>query len=392
MMLSTGTPLLTHTEPASPFWENRDILSYIFTATPYAFWMPLCYQRACVIMKQRRSGIFTFDVSQVRDDFWIELDLDVPPAVAQDDYVVTFDADFGLKLKAGVSYHVMKSSTSSPTPLFRVARSRSAADPIQVAAGFFDPHSKRPIATFQKCANIRKDAAILECMPVAQTAGDAPSLLDSYFDYGVSLAELMSQLADGCRDDELFEDPSQSKAKHLHQNTAFRGRFALLREKFNSRIRLLSEFYKLQIGGHVDPHPDVAIWCKSYHIVSDIDDPNFFVDFSMSSSNWLGLSKVENVVNFVTGKHYRLTVRVPKAVKTQPCDPSRLCEFEQIMATLKTGSHVASASKQNCWEFAVDPQGLDVSSSSALEASPKISQDPESSRVPPAACQRILAV
>jgi hypothetical protein len=47
------------------------------------------------------------------------------------------------------------------------------------------------------------------------------------------------------------------------------------------------------------------------------------------------------------------------------------------MATLKTGSHVASASKQNCWEFAADPQGSDVSSSSALEASPKSPRTPK---------------
>jgi hypothetical protein len=371
----SGTPLLE--EPASPFWENRDILSYIFTATPYAFWIPLCYQRACVIMKQRKSGAFCSAVTQVSDNGFIQLAENLPPAVRQHEYIVIFDVEFGSTLKAGVSYHVMKSSSSHPTPSFRVSRTRSSAHPIEIsAASFDDPHSARPIATFQKCSNILKDAAILECMPAAQMATEMPSLLDSYFDYDMSLAELMSQLGDGCKDAELFEDPKVSKKKHLHENTDFRSRFASLREKFNNRICLLSEFYKLQCRGDVNPRSDVAIWCKSYHIVSDILDEMFFVDFSISSSNWLGLSKVEAVVNFVAGKRHRLHVRIPKAVKTQPCPPDRLAEFEKIMATLKTGSHVASATKQMCWEFAVDPLVPDDSSPAAVPASPKSHRTP----------------
>ena len=207
-------------------------------------------------------------------------------------------------------------------------------------------------------------------MPAAQMAAEMPSLLDSYFDYDLSLAELMSQLGDGCNDAELFENPNTSPKKHLHENTDFRCRFASLREKFNNRIRLLSEFYKLQFRGDVDPHPDVAVWCKSYHIVSDTLDEMFFVDLSISSSNWLGLSKVEAVVNFVAGKRHCLHVRIPKAVKTQPCPPDRLAEFEKIMATLKTGSHVASATKQTCWEFAVDPFVPDDTSPPAAQAPP----------------------
>ena len=139
---------------------------------------------------------------------------DLPPAITLDDYVVTFDRDVGLKLKAGVSYHVMKSSNS--TSSFRVARTRSSQHPIQVAATSFDPHSARPIAIFQKCANILKDAAILESMPAAQTAGEMPSLLDSYFEYDMSLAELMSQLSDGCKDAELFDDAKESKKKYAN--------------------------------------------------------------------------------------------------------------------------------------------------------------------------------
>ncbi len=166
--------------------------------------------------------------------------------------------------------------------------------------------------------------------------------------------------------------------RYLHKNADFRMRFASLRERFNNRICLLSEFYKLQCGDDADPRSDVAIWCKSYHIISDISDEMQFVDLSISSSNWLGLSKVEKVVNFVAGKPYSFHVRIPKAVKTQPCPRDRLAEFEKIMTTLKTGSHVASASKQSCWEFAVDPLISDDSSPFVAPLSPTSHCTPQS--------------
>jgi hypothetical protein len=350
----TGTPLLA--DPPSPFWENRDILSYIFTATPYAFWLPLCYQRASAIMRQHRAeGAHQhFLVLRVCEDGYIDLSDELPPSVSSDDYTVTFDRDFGSKLKAGVSYHVMKSTVRAHEPSrFQVCRTRSGSCPINVAAANFACDSDRPVATLQRRPNVLKHAAILENMPIAQTAAEMPSLLDSYFDYDLSLAELMLQLAHGCDDAELFEEPSPAQ-RNQHTSTDFRCRFAELRAKFNNRIRLLADVYNSRVG-HFDANPNLAVWCKSYHIMSELSESQV-ENFAMSESNWLGLSKVEPVVNFVAGRQYVLHVRIPKAVKTNPCEDSRLSEFEKMMATLKTGSHIASAVKQPCYEFAVDPQ------------------------------------
>jgi len=342
---------------ASPFWENSDILSYIFTATPYALFLPLCYERACSNMRQRRViHTFTRDVTSVApDSHFLSVNEDLPPFFfGQHDYTVTFNRNFGAHLRAGISYHVIKASIREDyKSSFLVARSRSASEPVPVAAEDFDSDPQKPVAIFQRCEDVLEDAAITQCMPAAQPAASMPSLLDAYFDYDMSLPQLMSQLGDGCTDEELFGDNPQPK-KNQHEHPDFRARFAELRATFNDRIRLLADFYKRQWmddGKAEDPHPNFAIWCKSYQMTHAAGE---VVTFSISSSNWLGLSKVESVPNAISShRHFLLDVRIPKAVKTQPCDDSRLLEFEQVMATLVPGNHIATASKQSCYKFSL---------------------------------------
>jgi hypothetical protein len=232
---------------------------------------------------------------------------------------------------------------------FQVSFCRSGQDPIQVSN--FEAVATTPRATFQKRIEILESTAVSECMPAAQPATSIPSLLDAYFDYEISLAELMSHLDDGCTDQQLFADPAPKK--NQHQNAVFRNRFAELRADFNNRVRLLAGIHKLRwmaSGNDADPHEDTAIWCKSYQITNQFQDVQR-VDFAISSSNWFGLSKVESVANHASGQHRALNVRIPKAVKTQPCDRNRLSEFEKVMATLVPGSYIARAEKQRCYEF-----------------------------------------
>jgi len=347
---------------SSSFWVNSDVLSYVFTATPLAFFLPLCYRAVCSKLRERRKAgkeVRECHLVGKRDSKPASLPtlrfVDLPQCVNEDDCIVTLDQHCGGLLQKGITYHVV-TVTERGKKTFGVSRSRKGLAIVllepgsvraQAAAGAASSAAapSPPIqATFQRPSDYLQEDAILSCMPADQPPREVPSLLDLYFNYNKPLAELMSQLESGLRDEHLFDPVCRENIKK-HQycgddaiGSHFCQRFETLRRVFINKVAEL--FHRHKENGTPrqdgkDRYAEVSLWCK---------DPSFSIDSSAVSGQeprvWLGLSRVGKF------KHPDLDVRIPRAIKSQ--EPERAQEFEKLMATLKTGSNIASATKHRC--------------------------------------------
>jgi len=341
----TGTALGADPTNPSPFWENSDVLSYIFSATPLSYFFPLCYQAVCAKMNRLKSTN-----SQRRNIIRVQSNSIICDALVsvgpRDNYVVTFGRTFG-RLKKGIAYHVIKAGPNTVSPFSVCLLPGGAPIPIDAI-----PPEPTIYATFRKCTDSLEEAAVLGCMPSAQSTSNVPSLLDSYFNYNIPLEELMSQLEDGYRDGQLFAPfTSEKTSKNQHGDFTFRNRFAELRRAFNDKLSGLFALHRSRYP-HEDPLRNWSLWCHDYAFSIDTS-PQQAVPAAAASGVWLGLSKVHNVGD------QGLSVRIPKAVKPQGAVASeRAADFQKLLSLLKTGDHIASATKHHVHRFTLRPNSM----------------------------------
>jgi hypothetical protein len=356
------------TQDSSSFWVNSDVLSYVFTATPLAFFLPLCYRAVCSKLRERRKAgkvILECNLANDKRDTKpatlrvFDFTPDLQKFINEDHCMVTLDQHCG-PLQKGVTYHVA-SSTHATEPSSRTTCGvslRRKGDPVVLLEPVSRPQAaaqgpsaaaaSSPFvqATFQRPSDYLQEDAILSCMPADLPPREVPSLLDLYFNYNKPLSELMSQLERGMHDEELFDTVCAGNIKK-HQysgdnidghaiGSLFCQRFATLRKAFNDKVAALFRLH--QRNGRPecgkDMYADVSLWCR---------DAGYSIDSSAGEREpkvWLGLSRVGKF------EHPDLDVRIPRAIKSQP--PERSPEFEKLMATLKTGSNIASATKHRC--------------------------------------------
>ncbi len=362
-----GTRMATpaQTAASSSFWAMSDVLSYAFTATSLSFFLPLCYQAVCTKLSARRKACeivcceCCYSAKTDKGLFWVS---DLPPNSCGDDWMVTFNQDFGL-LKQGIAYHVIDMQSKPPAngeteTSFSVGlRKGKAIESIVTIALTSGPQAASAFpsgsvsVTFRKQPDYLLEDAILSCMPSDQAAREVPSLLDSYFNYSKPLAELMAQLEGGDCDEHLFDPVCAGNIKK-HQYSADEGvgshfcqRFAVLRKAFNDKIFHLFQRYHTKMqephstGGRV-AYRHVSLW---QHDVAFSIDSSVVAGSDMPHKVFLGISHVGKF------KHPHVEVRIPRAIKMQ--EPARQHELFTLMDTLKTGSNIASASKHRCLEI-----------------------------------------
>lgn len=368
---------------ADPFWRNSDVLNYLLTATPLAFFLPLCYKKVCQKMisdnqkesiQVRATGAGAFAVASAA----------ALPSFVDKNTRIIFDRRIGPAILAGITYHV--TGIEGPRSYFKVALHPDGA-PLTVPA----TADATVTATFQATPDYLCHAAILRCMPVAHPNLDVPSLLDLYFDYHMPLSNLMCHLENECDfsrestplvvDEKWFG--SMKTSKNQVAKSSLQRRFCWERGVF---IRQLSNLFGMLRDTPVLPDCQAIPVCCL--------DPEFSIDSSAARQSsavypktprnalpvppkfaalaggglavasceqsvgdradsvtragpevWVGLSQVQSICR----QSCVLKFRKPVAFKAKkpPADRSRMQEFEELMRTLKPGSYIASASKES---------------------------------------------
>ena len=179
----------------NPFWRNSDVLNYLLTATPLAFFLPLCYKKVCqkIISDNEKVSVGVQGVGA--DAVAVASAAALPLFVSRNTRVI-FDRRIGPTILPGITYHVM--SIDGPRSSFKIALHPVPPNGVysdgEVPLAVTVTADSTATATFQATPDYLCHAAILRCMPVAHPNLDVPSLLDLYFDHHMPLSNLMCHL------------------------------------------------------------------------------------------------------------------------------------------------------------------------------------------------------
>ena len=276
---------------------------------------------------------------------------------------VIFNQDLKPCIQAGITYHVV--GINAERSCFQVAL-RPGGQPLALEIAAFAAAQ----AQFRAGTEHLRHAAILRCMPAAHPNLEIPSLLDSYFDYHIPLSNLMCQLQSGVADKDMFSDFTEgTTSKNQVGSVSFRKRFEAERRFFNSQ---LSKMFAVMRDRPPPPefrpplhpvfcqHPDFSIdSTSSHHRTADGDSTPKSSNYK-APKVWLGLGHLQTVGSQPFALEFRKPVafKEPIAQRKQhgarqgsrenagPADEERMEEFENLMRTLKTGSYIASATKE----------------------------------------------
>jgi hypothetical protein len=191
--------------------------------------------------------------------------------------------------------------------------------------------------------------AVLACVPPAAADLRAASLLDWYFDYDLSLEDLMSREKPSSRIEKAKDKRSverittfskKNRYNGIQERQIFRQRFEDLLLAFRLKMHMLRGDTIVKQAEVHSSLRDACIWCERDEFSLTGDKPG-------RHGAWLGLGQL------------RGGFRRPVAIKRDPFGPEDFESHEKfldVMTLLNPSGYVASATRANVFHCATPPQ------------------------------------